>query len=257
MEALWLAAKRRSVAAREEGVEFPKWFRITWWVALLVTTSTFLYHRLPDLTAGGAAPIDVFVFLAWSALALVPVFQEFSFLGLKLKQQVEELGRQITSQVSSLRSEIHSRVDVSPNFYWGGVPPTDAVIPELEARIEAVVNQAMQAHLPGAAPVEVDLQPPDANTQFLFSVRYNLERELRRIWEHRFGELESRRHMAVSQIVAQLTEAQLIDPGVGRAIREVYSVCSPAVHGKPVTEIQLGLVRDVGPRLVSLLRSVL
>lgn len=53
-----------------------------------------------------------------------------------------------------------------------------------------------------------------------------------------------------------MSEAGLIDPDLARGIRDVYLICSRAIHAEPVTESQLGLVRDVGPRLIAALRSI-
>jgi hypothetical protein len=39
-------------------------------------------------------------------------------------------------------------------------------------------------------------------------------------------------------------------------IREVYSVCSPAIHGEPITEAQVSFVRDVAPELIAALRAI-
>jgi hypothetical protein len=47
-----------------------------------------------------------------------------------------------------------------------------------------------------------------------------------------------------------------MEPRLDHAIREVYAVCSPAIHGEPVTQAQIDFVKDVGPELIAALRSI-
>ena len=64
-------------------MKLPNWFRILWWFLLTAGLTWVLYRRYPDLVAGHAAAVDVFVFAVWVALILVPLFHEVSFSGVK------------------------------------------------------------------------------------------------------------------------------------------------------------------------------
>ena len=64
-------------------MKLPNWFRILWWFLLTAGLTWVLYRRYPDLVAGHAAAVDVFVFAVWVALILVPLFHEGSFSGVK------------------------------------------------------------------------------------------------------------------------------------------------------------------------------
>jgi len=49
---------------------------------------------------------------------------------------------------------------------------------------------------------------------------------------------------------------ELLHPNIANAIREVYSVCSPAIHGEPVTVAQVNFVRDVTPQIIEALTEI-
>jgi hypothetical protein len=239
-------------------MKLPNWFKIGWWIFLLVVITRFLVQRYPELVSGHAAPADVFVLFVWVALALVPIFQEINLFGIKLKQEIKKLEAELGSQIASLRAEVNNavnvRTNISPHFNIPP-PPSDAYLPELEQRVQAAVEAAIQAQGFQPPPVAQAAAEVDENTVFLFQARYNIERELRRIWTNRFGGAESRRPM-VSEITRALTTAELLDLQLARAIRDVYSVCSPAIHGEEPSEAQLSFVRDVLPNLLTALRSI-
>ena len=89
-------------------MKVPNWFRIVWWAVLLLLIGSILYARRDDLLAGRAVPADVLIFLVWVALLLVPLFQEVSLFGLKLRQEVKGL----KEEVAGLRTEFCNTVDV-------------------------------------------------------------------------------------------------------------------------------------------------
>jgi len=243
-------------------VKLPNWFKIAWWVALIGLLTSYLYQRYPELIAGRAAPADIVVFVIWVALLLAPLFAEVSLLGITLKQELDDLKGFVSTQVGDIRSEVRNAVDIrttfSPHFTLPA-PAPDAQLPDLEARIKSALSDALAAHGLRAVPATSPLVTPD-DVAFLFAARYNIERELRRIAEGRqvtsgIASL-ARRQPTIFQISRYLMEAELLEPQLASAIREVYSVCSPAVHGEPVTEAQVSFVREVAPELVAALRAI-
>jgi hypothetical protein len=191
------------------------------------------------------------------ALLLAPLFKEVSLLGITLKQEVDELKRFVSTQVADVRADLKNVVDVRINNTIPA-PPPDAQLPELETRIKRYLSEALETHFPiKMAPFEA--KPPikvDDHVTLLFSIRYSIEKELRRIAIARELVMFQRRAIPVFQVTRSLVEAGLIDQTLERAIREVYSVCSPAVHGEPVTDAQVKFVSDIGPALVSSLRAI-
>lgn len=236
-------------------MQLPNWFKIAWWATLTALLSYFLFLRYPDLVAGQAAPADIAVFVIWVGLLLAPLFSEVSLLGFTLKQQMDELKGFISTQVTDLRNAVDVRTSITQQFT---LPANDAKLPDIEAMVKTALAAQMSAQ--GKTAIQPANLAAPADVSLLFTARYNIERELRRIAEGRqvVSGIASlvQRPPTISQLTRFLTQAELIEPSLANAIREVYSVCSPAIHGEQVTEAQVSFVRDVAPDLVATLRAV-
>jgi hypothetical protein len=242
----------------ESILKLPNWFKVLWWLMLTSLLTIYLYRRYPELANGRAVPADIVVFVIWVALLLAPLFNEVSLLGITLKQQIEELKTFVASQITDVRSEVRSAVDVqatfSPHFNIPS-PASDSQLPEMERRIKSAVSDALADHGILAPPPPAQV-PVSTDVAFLFATRYNLEKELRRIGETRnmFGMMH--RPLPALRLTRSLVDADLLEPRLANAIREVYSVCSPAIHGEPVTDAQVAFVKDVGPALIATLKAI-
>lgn len=216
-------------------MQLPNWFKVCWWLALTGVLTAFLYYRYPDLVTGNATPADIVVFVIWVALLLAPLFKEVSLPGITLRQEIEELKGFVATQVSDIRSEVRNMVEVrntfSPQFTLPA-PVADSQLPGLETRIRSAVSDALAAQGVKPLPVKPDV-PVSEEVSFLFATRYNIEKELRRIGQAREIFAEARRPVPVFHLARSLAEAELIEPRLANAIREVYSVCSPAIHAEP------------------------
>lgn len=235
-------------------MRLPNSLKIGWWLLLVGVLTFFLRQRLPDLLNGKAAAADISVFGVWIALLLAPLFNEVTLLGVTLKSEIDELKSHIAAQIADIRNAVDVRTTVSPTFNIPS-PPTDAQLPAIEAQVKAAVSAAFaeqgQAHIPQAGIPPV---PQDAN--FLFATRFHIESELRRLASTRNLSIEPRRALSISTLSRWLVDSGLLSPPLGGAIREVYSVCSPAIHGEAVSEAQLEFVRDVAPGLISALQTI-
>jgi hypothetical protein len=68
--------------------------------------------------------------------------------------------------------------------------------------------------------------------------------------------LLQRRPLPFNQLSEILVKQELLHPSIANAIREIYSVCSPAIHGEPFTPAQVDFVREVAPEVVGALDEV-
>jgi hypothetical protein len=237
-------------------MKFSSNFKIAYWLGLVAVLTWFLILRLDEAVAGKAIASDIVVFAVWIALLLAPLFSEIEFLGVKLKQEVEKAKDEIRRDIISLKSDITSAIDVrthvSPHIHL--TPPPDAQLPAIEAQVKRAVDQALAARQPSPKDPAVAVSPVDDDVVFLFRTRRDLEIELRRIVRERDLQLHDRA-MAGIQLSRLLMQAEVLEPQLLHAIREVYSICSPAVHGEDVTAAQIAFVREVGPGLIQALRS--
>ena len=235
-------------------MKLPNWFKVLWWALLFALLTFFLFQRYPDLVQGRATPSDVFIFSVWAALVLVPLFQELNLFGIELKQELRELRSELKSELIDLRSEIRSNTQAQARVNL--VPLTDAELPALEKRAQVAVKKTLQEH---GSPHEAGFGSRisvDDYTQSLFEARYSIERELRRIAVARIDIGGERNPRPIAEVLGMLVEAQLLDLGLASAIREVYAICSSAVHGQNPSEVQVRFVENVLPGLLKALQAI-
>lgn len=237
---------------------FSPGFKIAYWIGLIGVLSWFLSLRIADAIAGHATAPDAFVFAIWIALLLSPLFPELEFWGIKLKREVDKAKAEIVHEIATLKTEISSAVDVrtnvNPQFYFP-TPPADAQLPAIEKQIEKAVEEAFLARGVSKADALRAANPVDDDIEFLILTRYQLEKELRRLARDRQLIAEGGRPAAGYQLTHALVQGGVISPTLGSAVREVYSVCSPAVHGEDVSSAQVAFVREVGPQLIATLQT--
>lgn len=105
-------------------MKLPNWFKILWWITLLVIVTVFLYNRYSDLITGDATTADIFIFLIWVALCLLPLFEELSFFGITLKKEVEKLKSDISTQIDTLKADIKNTINLQVLMPAAGqIPP--------------------------------------------------------------------------------------------------------------------------------------
>jgi len=244
-------------------MKLPNWFKITWWIILLLLTGIILYKRYEAITTGQSVPADVFVFLIFVALMLVPIFSEIEFFGLKLKKEIEDLKTDINVKFGDIKNEIRNTQTQTLNqtiqaYGQYGPPPPDSKLPELEEEIDRIVKAKLQEHgviidRPLASRIDV---PEDNLT--MFKVRYNIETQLRRIWENRFDVKvfdQRLRYQPTMRIILDLTKYEIIDNNFYGILREILSICNYAIHGEQVTDNQVSFVSKNAKFVLDYLRE--
>src|SRR5690606_33055344 len=91
------------------------------------------------------------------------------------------------------------------------------------------------------------------NVALLFEARYSLEVEVRRI--ARSHEI-LRDRAPFNHILREMRSRDLIDESLEHILREIYFICSPAIHGDKVSEAQVAFVKDALPDMVAALRGI-
>ncbi|UTW09325.1 hypothetical protein [Pseudomonas benzenivorans] len=231
-------------------MKFPNWLKLVWWGIALIGTLAFLIFRLDNIHAGHAQFADVVVFLVFICLWMLPLVAEVNMLGIHLKNEIEEIKR----EVASVRNSVDVRNSFSPQLIFPQ-PPSEEELPGLREEVRAAVSQALrEAGSAATSTTSGNLSVSEA-AHFLFGVRYNLELQLRRIYEENINDPRER-YASVIAYLRLLVRSEVISPNLAHAIREVYSVCSAAIHGEDVSENQVQFVRDVAPELVAALEAV-
>ena len=244
-------------------MKLPNWFKITWWIILLLLTGIILLKRYEAITNGQSVMADIFVFLIFVALMLVPIFSEVEFFGIKLKKEIEELKADIKIKFGDIKNEIRNTQNQTLTqtiqaYGQYGPPPPDSKLPELEEEIDRIVKAKLQEHgviIDQPLPSRIDV-PEDNLT--MFKVRYNIETQLRRIWENRFDEMafdQRIRHQPIMRIIQDLTKYEIIDNNFYGILREILSICNYAIHGEQVTENQVSFVSKNAKLVLDYLRE--
>lgn len=239
-------------------MRLPNWFRVVWWVLLLIAATSFLAHRYDAMSGGVTTTIDAIATVFWIALVLAPVFYELSFLGVSLKQRIDAVKDELRKDVLDLRADVQSAVSVTSNLSQQVIIPSappDRDLPDLKAQVEEAIKSTLRSHGISRSFAADDLSV-DADTRLLFEARYSIEKELRRLWTDRVSSETGRRHLPVFRLTDELLKAELIPVSLVGVIREIYATCSPALHGESATPAQVAFVRDVAPNLVKTLREL-
>ncbi len=238
-------------------MKIPNWVKITLWLVLIAFFSWLLSQRYNAIINGTSNTTDIIIFLIWIALIAAFIFQEVDFFGVKLKREINNLRTDFKEQIINLRSDIQNtinmRTEISPHINVL-TPSSDSELASIEERIRPVFEQVLkeqgiQKHKPTEEP-----QVPD-DTQFLFSVRYAIENELKRIGKWLWTPPEERLYRTTLKIADILSMRGTINSQVVDIIREVYAICSSAIHGEDVSEASVKFVQDVSPPLIAYLKS--
>lgn len=244
---------------RQTDMKFPNWFKIVWWILLLGLTGSILIKRFEAISTGQSVPADIFIFLIFIALMLVPIFSEIEFFGIKLKKEIEELKSDINIKLGHIKTEIQSNQTLNQTINAFGTPPPDNKLPELQEEIEKIVNAKLNERgVTTEDKIAGRIDVPEDNL-LMFQVRYNIEKQVRFIWEKRFkgNNLDSNtRVQPVSQIISDLNRFNIIDWEFYDILKEILSICNYAIHGEKITERQVAFVSKNAKPILDFLHQV-
>jgi len=240
-------------------MRLPTWLRVVWWVLLVGLVAYLVSHRYDSIIAGDANPIDIVLLLTLFALLAIPLFQEVSFFGVSFKREIDNLKTEFKEQIINLRSDIQNtinmRAEISPHINVLALP-SDSELKSIEERIRPILEQILKERgIEKPVPVPAEPEVPD-DTRFLFSVRYSLENELRRLGTLIWPPYLEKHYQSILTIATSLSEIGKITPQVVDIIRKVYAICSLAVHGGDVSEASVKFVQDTSPPLLAYLKSI-
>ncbi len=194
--------------------------------------------------------------MIWIGVCLAPIFQEMDLFGVKLRQQIDDLKKDVNHQLSILKTEIKASIEVSNAnsnqiyFQSGVVPPKDSEIPDLSEQIQRTLDQmgitAAQEDIEdyGVDPIHVEM----------FKVRLSFENLLRGYAD---VDKKYRRRYSVGKVLNDLRGYEGISKQVLHGVMEVISVCNYAIHGESLSKAQVDFVRESAPGLLKALKNEL
>ena len=236
-------------------MKFTNKFKIVWWVFMLVLTTFILYKRYDAIVLGNSVSLDIFIFLIFMALMLVPIFSEIEFFGIKLKKEIGDLKKDIGEMRNDIRN---SQIQTVHNTFHGFGPPLpDNRLPEFKDEIDRLVMSLRKDTTaePGSS---YKIEVPTNNIK-LFEIRYGVEREIKRIWQERFGNEKTDRsphHPPVYKILQDLKQNELIDDNLYGILKEIFAICNYAIHGEIVTENQVSFITQNANKVLYYLSKI-
>ncbi len=241
-------------------MKLPNWFKVLWWLIILITLTTLLLIRYPDLKSGNTSTLDVIAFVIWVALLLAPIFQEVNLFGVKLKQEIKSLKEDVRHQITNLQTEVRASIQANLSQQVTlayPTPPPDSQLPELKEKIRTAVQEEMSLlGLKLSTTEEMPSEEVPHDIKSVILARYKIEKELRRIWSAHFDLNEVQRPPSIKRMSSDLNVARIITPRLSLGIPAFYSICSPAVHGEEVTPMQMVVVKEVAPSLINILKNI-
>ena len=197
--------------------------------------------------------LDVVVVGAWVLLVLVPLFDEVKIGEIAVKRAVQEAKAELKEQILSVRTEVQNirfQAQATSQVFIGQPPPSQA-LPGIRREIEAAVPEVRDHR-----PPEGHLGVPDY-VPSLAALRFALEREVRRIsgtWL--FNTEKQRPPIPFSVLLRDLESEGAVPTQLKVGARDVYSICSTALHGGDVTPEQITFAEEVGPGIVAALQKI-
>lgn len=241
-------------------MEFSKDFRTFWWAILIFCIGYYLWGRYDQLQAGEPTWFDALAFIVWVTLAIGPFFKEMEIFGFKFKQDIEKLKEHFSTELASIRTTIQTTSDnrqtMNPQFTFAYPPPPDSQLGSIEEQVKNAIHSAVSNFgVPVVTTKSPSVEPLSTDIEYLFRARVGMEKELRKIQKF-VSQDASKRPEPIFRLVDTLVRNELISGEIGQAIREVYSVCTPAMHGEDVTSAQVNFVKNTAPELISALKSL-
>ncbi len=115
-------------------------FKNIWWGILVTLGLIYAIFGFPAFKLGSTTSVDVFIFVIWICLLLLPLFQEIDIFGIKLKKEVDSLKSEMKEQIINLRSDmlsisIKNQVTQQTNLVFWGVGQKPEPIIDKEKRV--------------------------------------------------------------------------------------------------------------------------
>ena len=222
-------------------MKIPNGLKIAYWVILTATISYFFIYLKYDLIEKGNH-LYLFIFLIWVVLLLLPFFNEIKLFGMTFKKEIESVKKEVEALRLSINTSIHQSTNIS-------IDREPRITPKEEQLLKQVGENQPAAHT---------LEIPE-NVDELFRIRYNLEKELRRVDKLYFWtEGEKERTIPLNKIIADLKGGDIIDDDLYHLVRATYQITNAAIHGRDdLLKIkEIDLIKKVGPDIIDKLKVI-
>ncbi len=235
-------------------MRFSNTFKVVWWLTVLIAVTIILFLRFDHLTSDTFSFLDIFFFLLWIILILLPIFQEINFFGIKVKTSISELKDNFDKQIGQLRMDLSQKIDFNPIINLN--PSSEDKLKEQESEFSKILqNKGTNAK----KFIDSDLNIVDIpeDNEFLFKVRFKIEQEIRRLWSKHNDPLQIMdRKEPISKMVQDLVERNFISKELIGILKDTIAIANLGIHGEKITESQMHFVKNVGTGVIALIEEL-
>lgn len=232
-------------------MKLPEKLKWLYWVLLVAGGGWLNWWRLSAKPINYPTSIDLVAFGAWILLLLVPLFDEIKIGEFAVKRAVQEAKAEIKDQILSVRAELQSirvQAQATSQVFIGPVP-SESALSTTRRDIEAAVPEVRETPV---APPSVPEYVPG-----LATLRVALEGEVRRIARTWLFNTERQRPLVPFwEILRDLEAEGAIPTPLKQGARDVYNICSAALHGGDLTAQQISFAEEIGPGIVAALKKI-
>ena len=232
-------------------------FKTAWWIILLALSSAHLLLRYNIIISGQNNLFDIIVLIIWFSLMLRPLYNELDIMGLKfkegIKEDIRELKIDIKEDFIELKTEISNSIDFKPQLTYNVNPPSDAKIRQIDREYPNILSNISSYYNLTTPQVQTITFTSSENEIFLFKVRFELEKEIRRLQQIVF---DKSRPLPMPRIVEKLEELSILDEDLARLILDIWRICTAGVHGGEVSETQIQFVRKSINDVLQILKAL-
>lgn len=217
------------------------------WIISLVLLGAFIYCRRFQIITDQLLLVDKIVIPVFIALFILPLISEFSFLGISLKKDIKDAKQDITESIHNLQISMNNRVD--SHISINNTPSPDSTLQEIQDMLHNVLRDKNLKEDDNN-----ELNVPEENV-LLFKYRFEVEKEIRRIW--RVVMVEDDVRYPIIKILDVLVKLEVIPLAMKSAVREIYSITSSAIHGGKITQNQIQFTKETGNEILAYLRATM
>lgn len=187
------------------------------------------------------------------------------FFGLELKQDIEDLKKDIAHQVAILNTELSSKIDVNSannnhiHVTTGAPsPPKDEDLPGIQSRLEELSQKFGSIFDETEKRFETEsffIKKTDDNALNLFATRLAFEKLLN-TYAWTSGATMPRRAPLHRQLALAAKEHDL-PKELHAGIRDIIAICNEGIHGESISSAKLDFVKTTAPELYHALQNAL
>jgi len=238
------------LAMKLSGIAKSPWTKFIWWLLVVIFMTTLMAQRYGALLAGMATTTDAVIFLIWISLLLAPLFREVSIFGVSLRKEIDSLRTETREQILNLRTDVQNSIHLQAE-----INPQINVYQALPEETLSSIKKQIQAERPQKVPEKIEV--PEF-TQFAFSTRYTILKELDRILSGLKLDVwtSSIPLRGVHSALLFLKRQGLITEQVYNALETVIMICNKVIHGREPSEVEVQFVKDVAPSLIAKLTTI-